>query len=76
MNTFGNVARNIAIFRGYKMWDRRDLAAVLNVHPSVISRWEKGKRKPTYEMMVKMAEVFGIETQDLAHGEFELTLIK
>ena len=43
----------------------RTIAAFLNIDPAILSKIERGQRKPTREEVVKLAEYFKIEENDL-----------
>lgn len=42
----------------------KDVAAKLGVTRSTLWHYEKGKRKPTFEMMVKLAQLYGVSVAD------------
>ena len=37
----------------------------LHVHPSVVSRWVRGKRRIPEHYLPKLAEILGVSTEDL-----------
>ena len=43
----------------------RTIAAYLNIDPAILSKIERGQQKPTREQVVKLAEYFKIEENDL-----------
>jgi ribosome-binding protein aMBF1 (putative translation factor) len=43
----------------------RDVAQKLNIDAALISKWEKGTRKPTREQVIKLALLLGIDTEKL-----------
>ena len=43
----------------------RTIAAYLNIDPAILSKIERGQRKPAREQVVKLAEYFKIEENDL-----------
>lgn len=43
----------------------REIAALLKVDPALVSKWEKGSRKPTREQVIKLAEILNIDTEKL-----------
>ena len=43
----------------------RDVAQKLNIDAALISKWEKGTRKPTRTQVVKLASLLGIDTEKL-----------
>ncbi len=45
-----------------------ELGAALGVVPSAVAMWEAGKREPDFEMLVRIAEFFGVTTDALLKG--------
>jgi Fic family protein/DNA-binding XRE family transcriptional regulator len=43
----------------------RDIANLLNIDAALISKWEKGTRKPTKEQVIKLAAILDIDTEKL-----------
>jgi len=43
----------------------RDVAQKLNIDAALISKWEKGTRKPTRTQVIKLASLLGIDTEKL-----------
>jgi Fic family protein/DNA-binding XRE family transcriptional regulator len=43
----------------------RDVAQKLNIDAALISKWEKGTRKPTREQVIKLASLLEIDTEKL-----------
>ena len=43
----------------------RDLAAKMSLDAALISKWEKGTRKPTREQVIKLATILDIDTEKL-----------
>ena len=46
-----------------------ELASIIGVHNSTIRRWERNDRVPINERIRKMADFFGITTDDLIMDE-------
>ena len=44
-------------------------ALALKVSRTTIGNWEKGKKQPTAENIIKMSEVYGCTTDELLKGE-------
>ena len=61
-----DIGRKIARFRKLKDWTQEELGQKLDVHKTVISRWELGRMAPRLETLQKLAEVLGIELSELA----------
>lgn len=55
----------LAMLRKNNGYSTRELAANLGVSQSSISLWEKGERKPDYENIVKLAELYSVSTDFL-----------
>ena len=43
----------------------RDVAQKLNIDAALISKWEKGTRKPTRNQVIKLAPILGLDTEKL-----------
>ena len=43
----------------------RKVASELDIDQSLISKFEKGERKPTKEQLIKLAEFYNLSTQEL-----------
>jgi transcriptional regulator with XRE-family HTH domain len=41
------------------------LAELLNIHQSMVTRWEKDKVQPKQETLLKLARIFDIKPEDL-----------
>ena len=44
-------------------------AMALKVSRTTIGNWEKGKKQPTAENIIKMSEVYGCTTDELLKGD-------
>ena len=42
----------------------KDVGKKLNVAENTISQWERGKRKPGFQMLVKLAKLYGCSVAD------------
>lgn len=49
-----------------------DLGNLLNVHNTFVSQIEKGRRIPNAEMILKVADIFGVTTDQLMRDNLEL----
>ena len=58
----------IALLRRSKGLSQRALAASLNVSPSAVGMYEQERRIPSTELLVGMAELFGVSTDFLLTG--------
>ena len=43
----------------------REVAALIDTDQSIISKFEKGERKPSRELVIRFAEIYGIPTDKL-----------
>lgn len=57
-----NLIKNARESKGLLM---RDVAHELNIDAALISKWEKGTRKPTREQVIKLAKIINIDTEKL-----------
>ena len=58
------------------MRERRGLSQLevskqLNISQSAISQYEKSKREPSIEILIKLADLFGCTIDELVRGEKE-----
>ncbi|MEM7062851.1 MAG: helix-turn-helix transcriptional regulator [Cyanobacteria bacterium P01_B01_bin.77] len=49
-----------------------ELGNLLEVHNTYVSQMEKGRKVPNAEMILKVADIFGITTDHLMRDELEL----
>ena len=67
-----DIGRKIARFRKLKDWTQEELGQKMDVHKTVISRWELGRMAPRLETLQRLAGVLGIELSELAdHDRYE-----
>jgi HTH-type transcriptional regulator, competence development regulator len=62
MDSFGD---NIRKLREDKDLPLRTVAAYLDIDQAILSKIERGQRKPTREQVVKLAEYFKVKENDL-----------
>jgi HTH-type transcriptional regulator, competence development regulator len=62
MDSFGD---NIRKLREEKELPLRTVAAFLDIDQAILSKIERGQRKPTREQVVKLAEYFKVKENDL-----------
>jgi transcriptional regulator with XRE-family HTH domain len=55
----------LAVYRKNKRMTQFDVAKILGVTDSLISKWETGKVMPTNEELVKLSEIYGIGIKKL-----------
>ena len=75
---------NIKDIRLLKGLTQSDVAAALGVSSVVYSRYETGKRQPSIDMLIQMADIFGVtvdfllgrqEIEDSTLSDYELQLL-
>lgn len=62
---------NLKTLRKNKGFTQEELAARLNVVRQTVSKWEKGQSVPDSEMLVRLAEIFGVPVSQLLGGPIE-----
>ena len=70
MNEIGSM---IKYLRSRDRLSQKELADKLHVSASAIGNWEQGTRRPDYETMVKISEIFGITVDELAGNKKTVT---
>jgi putative transcriptional regulator len=63
------LGENIKIYRQKKQFTQEELAARLHVTRQTISKWEKNYSVPDAEMLVRLAEIFEVQTSQLLGTE-------
>lgn len=59
------VGEKLKMLRKQHNMYQSDLADELHVSQATVAAWEKGTRRPDIEMLVQIAEYFGISTDEL-----------
>lgn len=62
MRTFAEILRKEREEQGFYL---RQVAAALEIDQAIISKFEKGDRKPSKEQVLKLADFFGIDKDEL-----------
>jgi len=69
------VGARIAVLRRSAGLSQAELARRLRISPSAVGMYEQGRREPAADMLVAIAEIFGVSTDYLltgkAHSEAE-----
>ena len=60
-----NLSNKIKLLRKKNNYTQEYLAGKLGVTKSIISAYEKGIRMPSYDILIHMAEIFGVSTDYL-----------
>ena len=58
----------IAVLRRAKGWNQAELAQQLGVSSSAVGMYEQGRRQPAADVLVRLAEIFGVTTDFLLTG--------
>ena len=58
----------IALLRRGKGWSQTELARQLHISASAVGMYEQGRREPSLEGVVELAEVFGVSADYLLTG--------
>ena len=61
----------IAALRHTRNMSQAELAQRLKISPSTVGMYEQGRREPALNLLVQMAEVFGVTTDYLLTGKQE-----
>ncbi len=64
-----HLAKTIVRLRKQKGLTQVQLAALLDVHPSVVTRWERGLAQPRSKALDKLANILEISVQELMAGD-------
>ena len=59
------LGQNIARLRQQHRWSQRELAQKLDVHQTLVFRWEKGLANPKGETVLRLAEVLEANLDEL-----------
>ena len=63
------LAEQIASLRMKAGMTQRELAEKLHIGPSAIGMYEQGRREPSVEMLIQIAEIFGVSLDFLITGK-------
>lgn len=69
MRRFGEKLYQLRIRRGLTL---AELGNLLGVHNTFVSQLEKGRKVPNAEMILKVADTFGVTTDHLMRDELDL----
>lgn len=58
----------IAALRRAAGWSQAELAHRLKVSPSAVGMYEQGRREPAVQMLIELAELFGVTIDYLVTG--------
>ena len=69
MKRFGEKLRTLRKRQGLSL---RELAPMLGVQYGYVGKMERGERHPNTTMVLKVADIFGVSTDQLMRDEVEL----
>lgn len=67
--TILELGRRIKFLRNERNMTQMDVAVILNIDPSAIRRYEKGRVEMGFTTLLKFAEAFEITVNDLLYSE-------
>lgn len=70
MKHFGQKLRRLRDQRGYSL---RELAQILGVHYTHLNKIELGQKGPSTDLVLKVAQVFDVSTDQLMKDDVDLT---
>lgn len=59
------LAQNLKYLREQKGLSQKDFSADMGLSRATVGNWETGERKPDIEMIIRLAEYFGVTLDDL-----------
>lgn len=59
----------IALLRAEKGWSQAELARRIGVSTSAVGMYEQGRREPSLDLLVRLAQELGVTTDYLLTGE-------
>lgn len=65
------LGKRIASLRKQKEFTQDALAQLLDVSPQAVSKWENDQTCPDISLLPKLAEIFGVSTDELLSGKQE-----
>ena len=66
-------AKRLTNLREKKNLYQKDIAEIFNIEQATVSNWEKGKRIPDSEMLIKLANFFEVSVDYLLGNDTTLT---
>ena len=70
-NTVLELGKRIKFLRNEKNMTQMDVAVLINIDPSAVRRYEKGRVEMGFTMLMKFAEALEISVSDLLYPEEE-----
>ena len=66
------LGQRIALLRRQAGWSQAELAARMGISASAVGMYEQGRREPSVDALVTLAELFGVSTDYLLTGKITL----
>lgn len=67
------VSNNLIMLRKHNKLTQAGLASKFNFSDKTISKWESGESLPSIDVLVKIADFYGVTLNDLVSSDFEIT---
>ena len=64
--TFGELLKYLRTEKGIS---QKDMADIMKVSSSAVSKWEKGFNYPDFEIITQLADYFGVSMNEMSHPE-------
>ena len=64
--TFGDLLKYLRAEKGIS---QKDMADIMKVTSSAVSKWEKGFNYPDFEIITRLADYFGVSMDEMSHPE-------
>ena len=64
--TFGELLKYLRTEKGIS---QKDMADIMKVSSSAVSKWEKGFNYPDFEIITQLADFFGVSMDEMSHPE-------
>ena len=68
-----DIGKNIKEFRLRNNYSQEEMAEKLYVTRQTVSNYETGKSRPDLDTLIRIAEIYGVDVNQLIYGENELT---
>ncbi|QVV91315.1 helix-turn-helix domain-containing protein [Weissella tructae] len=65
MSQTSHFDKNMRYFRLQSQLRKKELAALLNVDTSTISNYERGRRRPNFDTLIQLSDIFDVTIDEL-----------
>jgi transcriptional regulator with XRE-family HTH domain len=65
-----SLGKTIGLLRKQAGLSRKELAEKVDVHQTIVGRWESGAAQPRAKSLEKMADVFGVSVEQILAGDY------